>query len=285
MSIHFRPALLAAAIGVSALLAPLASRAGTVGYLTRVCSGQSNGSSAIVAAGHTPVPLANLDAASLAGLDGLLFINCTAEPYAGNAAIDAAVANGMVLVMHDKSIGTGMPVSGTRIPGGAALQLTSLTNTNVDVPATSPAATGPGGPVGNTSMDGTFYFTHRGYAALASLPPESVVVATTPDPAQVVTFAYPHGRGRVVYGSVPIDVFMSGGIGFNDTPAPGVRAFGANLIAWAMQLFTTCAAEGYTGAKLTMCRSVCESGATGTTLAGRIRLYTAIYRETPPCAR
>ena len=282
MNTAFRPALGAAVIAACALAAPISANAGSIGYLTRLCSGQSNGSSAIIAAGHTAVPLSTVDTASLTGLDGLLYINCTGVVYTRNAAIDAAVQAGMVLLMHDKTMGA----SGTQIPGGSGLQLFSAVAANTDVPTTSPAASGPGGPVNNTSMDSTgstFYFTRRGFANPASLPAGSVVIATAPDPNQIVTFAYPFGRGRVVYGSVPIDVFMTGGIGFNDVAGPGVRAFGANLIAWGMQLFTTCAAEGFLGAKLTLCRSICETTQSSATLLNKIRLYTAIYRETPPC--
>lgn len=48
--------------------------------------------------------------------------------------------------------------------------------------------------------------------------------------------------------------------------------------------FTTCAAEGYTGAKLTMCRRVCEVSNTPAALASLIKLYRAMFREDPPCA-
>lgn len=49
--------------------------------------------------------------------------------------------------------------------------------------------------------------------------------------------------------------------------------------------FTTCAAEGYTGPKLTLCRKICEVNQPASTLNGLIRLYTAIYRQAPPCAQ
>jgi hypothetical protein len=48
--------------------------------------------------------------------------------------------------------------------------------------------------------------------------------------------------------------------------------------------FTSCAAEGYTGTKLTLCQKVCESNLTGTTLNAMIRLYVAAFREQPACA-
>lgn len=48
-------------------------------------------------------------------------------------------------------------------------------------------------------------------------------------------------------------------------------------------LFTTCAAEGYAGARLTLCRQVCEVPQTLTKLAGLVQLYTRTYRVAPPC--
>lgn len=52
-----------------------------------------------------------------------------------------------------------------------------------------------------------------------------------------------------------------------------------------VSLFSTCAAEGYIGSKLTLCQKVCEVQQTSTTLTSLVKLYTAIYREAPPCAR
>lgn len=49
--------------------------------------------------------------------------------------------------------------------------------------------------------------------------------------------------------------------------------------------FITCAGEGYTGAKLTLCRQVCEVEQSSTRLTSLIKLYMAIYRSQPPCAR
>lgn len=57
----------------------------------------------------------------------------------------------------------------------------------------------------------------------------------------------------------------------------------SQIVNWNLQQFTTCAAEGYTGAQLSLCRSVCEVASTPATLTNRIKLYVALYRETPPC--
>ena len=57
----------------------------------------------------------------------------------------------------------------------------------------------------------------------------------------------------------------------------------SQVVNWS--LFTSCAAEGFIGAQLTLCRQVCEINQTPSTLTGLIKLYTAIYRTAPPCAR
>lgn len=62
---------------------------------------------------------------------------------------------------------------------------------------------------------------------------------------------------------------------------------GAISGGWTLSVngFYTCAAEGYTGAKLTLCHQVCEINYPPTTLNGLIKLWTAIYRTAPTCAR
>lgn len=53
----------------------------------------------------------------------------------------------------------------------------------------------------------------------------------------------------------------------------------------AVGLFTSCADERYTGAKLTLCRQVCEIDQTPARLTSLIKLYMTTYRAAPPCAR
>lgn len=47
---------------------------------------------------------------------------------------------------------------------------------------------------------------------------------------------------------------------------------------------TTCASEGYTGAKLTWCVKICESGLTGKALDDWIHRWIRQYRQLPYCA-
>ena len=293
MKTLFVASILATLGGIGAMLVPGASQAASVGYLnSNACSGGSNGTSAITASGHTPVLLSTIDAASLAPLSALVYVNCADTVYPANAALDAAVANGMALLVYDKSIGAVSPPASSHLPGTPGLIVTSNVAFNVDIPAGAPSATGPGGPIDNASLDnpGTGYYTNRGYAALTSLPAGSTVLATTADPTQVVAFSYPHGQGRVVYGSIPIDVFLNGGSGEADgSPATaGVKAFAANVLAWTiagLSPATTCASEGYTGMKLDWCRNICEKDYTGTQLKIWIRRWMDRYHDLPYCMR
>lgn len=53
----------------------------------------------------------------------------------------------------------------------------------------------------------------------------------------------------------------------------------------AVSLFTSCADEGFTGSRLTLCRQVCEIDQTPARLTSLIKLYMTAYRTAPPCAR
>ena len=47
---------------------------------------------------------------------------------------------------------------------------------------------------------------------------------------------------------------------------------------------TTCASEGYKGAKLTWCQNICENGLTGQVLDTWIHRWIQRYRDLPYCA-
>jgi large repetitive protein len=276
------------------LLAALAlcagtAHAGTVGHY-EMCSGTGSADHAamITAAGHTPVNVETPNGATLATLDSLFVTNCSngdfgAEYVANLPAIATAVSNGLVLIVHDRFV-TG---AGSVLPGGSGIVATRSfdDDANVDIPAGSPITTGIGGTLTNTSLDGGSSSNH-GYVAAASLPAGSQVLATRAAASDAVTVAYPFGAGRVVYSTIPLDAYFGSdgdGWAFADNL---IRVYGPNVIGWAVgPSFTTCAAEGYTGTKLTLCRKVCESNLTGTTLTAMIRLYVAAYREQPACVR
>lgn len=65
---------------------------------------------------------------------------------------------------------------------------------------------------------------------------------------------------------------------------PGNDCLALNTLVVDLVGFTTCAAEGFTGSKLTLCRQVCEIDQTPTRLLSLIKLYKTAYREDPACA-
>ena len=50
-------------------------------------------------------------------------------------------------------------------------------------------------------------------------------------------------------------------------------------------VFTTCAAEGLSGTKLTLCRQICEMHYPTATVNALIKGWVTLYHESPPCAR
>jgi hypothetical protein len=281
MNTRLAASLLAALGGATALLMPATSQAGNVGYYGDNCYNTAATTPAIItAAGHTPVAVAALDAASLAGLQGLFINGCS---FATNAAVDTAVNNGLVLIWHDPNWESQASKS---LPGGQTVPYNFGGNgSQIDFPAGSPATSGPGGVIGNTSLDGGNASNH-GYVAAASLPGGSQVLATQDLAANVTTFAYGTGTGRVVFSTIPLTCYFDGGPCASNEAAPGMQAYAKNIIAWAVTggVSTTCASEGYTGTKLEWCKNICERGYTGSTLNMWIRRWIDRYRTLPYCA-
>jgi trimeric autotransporter adhesin len=86
-----------------------------------------------------------------------------------------------------------------------------------------------------------------------------------------------------------------GGAGGTSSAAAGVTSVmlnngvqsgnGVVLVCFAPPDFTSCAAEGYRGARLALCREICEKDNPHQALIGLINAYTKAYRTEPPCAR
>ena len=269
-------AVLGGAMGV---MAPVSAEAAVVGYYTGDnCYGNADGPT-ITAAGHTAVPVATMNAVSLVGLDILVINSCFATP---NADVAAAVNNGMVLVWHAQSVST------TGLPGSPGLVAVVSGGADVDFPAGSPVISGPGGTLTNTSLDGGRSSTH-GYVQSTSLPVGAFAAATQASPANVVTLAYGHGAGGVVYSTIPLGCYLPGGNCVGNVAAAGMQAYFSNVLNWAANGLevgpvTTCASEGYTGTKLIWCQNICEQGYTGALLDAWIHRWTTRYRALPYCA-
>lgn len=283
MNTRITTTFMAALVGLCAAAVPTAGLAAAIGYY-EMCdgTGRAEEATAITAAGHIPVNVNTPDAITLNTLDALFVTNCSNADYGGEylanlAAINNAVqTRGLILVIHDRYV-TG---ASTILPGVIGVRNFD-DDANIDFPATSPILTGPGGTLTNTSLDGGNSSSH-GYVASATLPAGSQVLAHRTSTTEGVTVTYPWGAGRVIYSTIPLDCYLDGGC----SPQAFTTIYAPNVIAWAAgQIFTTCAAEGFTGAKLTLCRQICEIAQPSTKLVGLIKLYTAIYRQAPPCAR
>ena len=283
MNMKFHVFCLTALGSAASLLAPAEVHAGNIGYVTgQTCSGPGDKAAAITAAGHTPVGLASISPATLAGLDGLVWESCGG--YAANADIASAVNAGMGLIISDWIPNAS---TGSQLPGAPAI---SYNNYNcfseIDLPPTSPAISGPGGTLTNASMDGGNCSAH-GSTPVASLPVGVQVLTTTNDPAQAVSLMYSYGAGTVVYAPLPWSWFLPGGTGASNPAAPGIAAFminGVALSAGTAGPVTTCASSGYTGTQLTWCQNICEKGYTGATLNMWIRRWLGRWHDLPYCA-
>jgi len=271
---------------VGALAMPTAAHAGNVGY-TAPCLG-GDVTSAIVTAGHTPVAVASLDAASLAPLDALIIESCLG--YSADPDVDAAVADGMVVIINDW-LPSGLTAG--RLPGSPAITFTYNIGYNINLAAGSPIATGPGGTLTDASLDSSFFLApaHDGYTA-STLPPDAIQLLTRSNVAgRSVGLAYPHGNGLVVYNAIPVDTYLPSGP-YDDahlcTPTNlcgGIQTYMTNLIAWSIKQVRNCASEGYTGTQLQWCQNICEKGYTGTTLNTWIRRWMGRWHDLPYCAR
>ncbi|HQY82901.1 MAG TPA: hypothetical protein PK818_08985, partial [Thermomonas sp.] len=269
MKLQLNALCLALLGGAASLLAPVEAQAGNVGHFS-ACTGGS-AATLITLAGHTPVSVATLDNASLAPLDGLVISQCGA-PYAGSSAVDAAVANGLRVLIDTQSVppasdlpgdpaltydGAGMCASGLSITPGAAI------------------TSGPGGTLTDSSLDQTSICSSMGSALVSSLPAGGrSFVEVAGNPGSSIAFAYPSGNGWVAVSFSQWMFTLPGGGYESDSIAPGAYTYYANTIAWMMGEIlpvTTCASEGYTGTKLEWCKNICERGYAGSTLAMWIR--------------
>ena len=265
------------------MFSPVESHAGNIGYITgQTCSGPGDKTAAITAAGHTPVAIGAVTPASLSGLSALIVETCSS--YANNADINNAVSAGMGLLVSDWGPAPG---TGGQLPGTPAVNYGNygcITTTNFT--AGSPAASGPGGALTNTSLDGGNCSAH-GYATGALPAGVQALTTTDADPSQSISILYHHGAGTVVYAPLPWSWFLPGGSGAGNPAAPGIQGFMINSLALVAGegVVTTCASEGYTGMKLEWCRNVCEKDYTGTQLKIWIRRWMDRYHDLPYCMR
>ena len=160
--------------------------------------------------GDTATKLSDLSAKSLAGLDVLWVLNGSqkTEPaeLSGNASsIASFVSGGGTFAYHDQDPAGAAAV----VPGAAAISFTQAMTHDINVRLAGTLLTGgPGGTVGNKTLDGG-NAQAQGYAAVNTLPPGALAPLSSTDPAQVVAFSYALGAGHVYYSAIPLNFFLS----------------------------------------------------------------------------
>lgn len=183
----------------------------------------------ITGSGNAPVNIAIPDAASLAGID-VLFVNngdngsYGAEYLANLADIQAAVAAGMVLVIHDRYVTDAASI----LPGGGGITAVRDFGDDSSIEVLNdahPITSGAGGMINDTSLDGGSASSH-GYVTLASLPAGAEAILSRTDPAEIVTFGYPFGLGHVYFSTIPLDFYLNGG----GTISAAMIAYATNLL-------------------------------------------------------
>ncbi len=92
-------------------------------------------------------------------------------------------------------------------------------------------------------------------------------------PGGTLTNASLDGGNSSTHGFIVAASLPAGGSSLAIRPTAGVGEGG----------FTSCAAEGYTGTKLTWCRNICEIEQTPANLKVWIRRWVDRYHEDPPC--
>ncbi len=273
----------AALFGIAMAAAPQAANAGVVGEYNEC--GTENLSVPVAAAGHTWVSVGALDSASLQNLDTLVLRTC--NTYQGSAAVDAAVADGMDLILDNTGVNSAI------LPGAPSMNFDAgRCDLNYSLAPASPVTTGPGGTLTNDSLDvggpgGTGgWCSIMGATSIASLPAGAIPFVTTADGLNAGALGYSHGAGQVAVSNSQ----WSHTVVY--TPSEylyaGIKTYFINAIAWGLSTgvreHQSCASEGYTGTKLEWCKNICERGYEGSTLAMWIRRWTDRYRTLPYCA-
>jgi hypothetical protein len=189
----------------------------------------------ILAAGLEAADVGNLVTANLNDF-GILFVqNPNNGGYSWNYTSNLNkvfdfVAGGGVLVFHDRCVtNAGTMLPGT--PGTITREFSDPANIQI-VDSTTLVAKGPGGTLTNTSLDGGNYSSHGSIAA-SSIPANGKGLLSKGDPAKLVLYAYPYGRGWVLYSTIPLDHYLagSGGVAANmkNVYAPNVLSYAASM--------------------------------------------------------
>lgn len=247
------------ALTVALVSAALPAQAVNVGYYDMTLgAGNANQVPPITAVGHTATQLFDLQSSDLSGIDVLFVQNPSNGAYGAEylsrlSSIAAAVSDGLILVVHDRYV-TG---AASILPGGSAFtaqrDLTAPGSNDINIlDATSPVVSsvvdGVTRTLSSTSLDGGGFSSH-GYVLASTLPATAKLILGRPHPvdtpSRVVTFAYAHGDGAVIYSTIPLDQFLAGSGpnpprgNFTGIYAPNVVHYAALLSGGAPDLSVT----------------------------------------------
>ncbi len=206
-------------------------------------------------ANNCAVQLVDLQSSDLSEIKVLFVQNPSNGGYGAEylsrlADVEAAVADGMILVLHDRYV-TGASGPTSILPGGSAFvaqrDLTAPESNDVNIlDATSPVVAG----LSSTSLDGGAFSNH-GYVLAETLPAGAKPILWRPKPGdalsrnRIVTFAYAYGDGAVIYSTIPLDQFLAGSgpnpprNNFTGIYAPNVVHYAALLSGGAPDLSVT----------------------------------------------
>ena len=160
--------------------------------------------------GDTATKLQDLSAKSLAGLDVLWVLNGSqktepAELSRNASGIASFVSGGGTFAYHDQDPADAASV----VPGAAGIGFAKALTHDINVRLAGTLLTGgPGGTVGNKTLDGG-NAQAQGYAAVSTLPPGALAPLSSADPGQAVAFSYALGAGHVYYSAIPLNFFLS----------------------------------------------------------------------------
>ncbi|HYU31529.1 MAG TPA: hypothetical protein VEW48_05160, partial [Thermoanaerobaculia bacterium] len=200
---------------------------------------------AVAAPGDTVVQLFDLQSSDLSGVNVLFVQNPSNSSYGAEylsrlSSVQAAVAGGMILVLHDRYV-TGAAGPGSILPGGSGFtgqhDLTTPGSNDINIlDATSPVVNG----LNDTALDNGSFSSH-GFINANSLPAGAKLILWRPDPAdalshnRLVTFAYAYGNGAVIYSTIPLDQFLAGS-GPNPPRANFTGIYAPNVVHYAVLL-------------------------------------------------
>ncbi|MEM8961372.1 MAG: hypothetical protein AAGD38_07845 [Acidobacteriota bacterium] len=228
-------------------LSVTATHAATVGYYDMVLEqGNPDQEDPITTAGDTPMNITALSAAELAMIDVLFVQNPSNGVYGSEylaqlSVIEDAVANGMVLVIHDRFVSDAQTI----LPGGGAFNTVRDLNLpgreDIQVRDTSTLVTSGSNnrTIDDTTLDNGNFSCHGYVRDDANLPASTVKILTRGNPAdqatadtELVTMAYVFGSGWVIYSTIPLDQNL-GGMGAN---AAFATTYAPNVIEYASVL-------------------------------------------------